>query len=229
MAIYIYRPVPSESARALAAAVEGRKVSHIPKKLIRQDVVIGWGVRVPALRCKVLNGILVRGKFTDAEILTNAGVPTITVSRTHQDGWIGRSNHHVGGNDLLWPPRTVDYWVKREEIVKEFRVHSFKGRSLRAGIKVHRTGFETPHEWIRSWDGGWRISYDGESVKQKHRDLAHRAIEALGLDFGAVDIGQLKDKTLIVLEVNRAPGIENGTVGVYAKAIREWADSREVE
>lgn len=136
--------------------------------------------------------------------------------------WLPRLRNHVGGNDLLSPPATPDFFVKKENIVEEFRVHSFNGKSIRAGKKEHREGFAQPHPWIRSWDGGWRILYDGVSAKQKHRDLAHAAVNALGLTFGAVDIGVKDDGSLIVLEVNRAPGLEGGTVDRYATAIQQF-------
>lgn len=138
--------------------------------------------------------------------------------------WVGRTNNHTGGRDLLAPPRTPDYFVKKETFANEYRVHSFLGRSIRAGKKVHRTDFTgTRSPWVRSWDGGWKISYDGASVRQRHRDIAHAAVRALGLDFGAVDIGETADGTLIVLEVNRAPGLEGGTVTAYANAIQKWS------
>jgi hypothetical protein len=144
-----------------------------------------------------------------------------------QGEWLGRSSNHVGGGDLLNNSGT-DYFSLKEAFVEEFRIHSFLGRSIRAGKKVHRTPADTtpftgtPHAWIRSWDGGWRISYDGVSANQAMRDLAHSACQALNLDFGAVDIGRLADGTYKVIEVNRAPGIDNSTVTVYANAVRRW-------
>lgn len=141
--------------------------------------------------------------------------------------WLGRASNHVGGGDLLNNSGT-DYFSKKEEFVEEFRIHSFLGRSIRAGKKVHRTLTDptpfrgTPHTWIRSWDGGWRISYDGVSANQAMRDLAHEACRALSLDFGAVDIGRLADGTYKVIEVNRAPGIDAGTIPKYADSIRKW-------
>lgn len=138
--------------------------------------------------------------------------------------WVGRLNNHVGGNDLFrWLDAqeqgygiNVDYWVKLLDIREEYRVHSFKGASIRAGVKIPRAG-ATPHGWIRSWDGGWMISYQG--VRQAVRDIAHAAIAALDLDFGAVDIGKLADNSYMVLEVNRAPGLEGHTIDAYANAL----------
>lgn len=149
--------------------------------------------------------------------------------------WLARATDHVGGGDLLHPEDwRIGYFVKKEEFVKEFRIHSFLGKSIRAGIKDLRDGFSIDgttgiskaHPWIRSWEGGWRIKYDGISSKKKHRDLAHEAVKALGLDFGAVDIGERADGTLCVLEVNRAPGLKEGTIDVYATAIQNWVANR---
>ena len=136
--------------------------------------------------------------------------------------WVPRLFNHTGGADLLTPPATPEFFVKKEEFVNEYRVHSFLGKSLRAGKKAPREDFRNPHAWVRSWDGGWRIVYDGVTVKQRHRDIAHQAVAALGLQFGAVDIGERRDNSLAVLEVNRAPGLEGGTVDAYVRAIQQW-------
>jgi hypothetical protein len=146
--------------------------------------------------------------------------------------WVGRTNNHTGGADLLTPTTAPDYFVKKETFVNEYRIHSFLGRSIRGGRKGLRDGFSLDgangtrraSNWVRSWDGGWKINYDGETVKQKHRDIAHDAVRALGLDFGAVDIGERQDGSLVVLEVNRAPGLEGGTITVYSNAVTNWAN-----
>lgn len=318
MSLYVYRRQGSDGARALADALGGRRWrdqrSPLSTKVRPNDVVISWGEEfTPPAGVRVLNGAPIRNKFTDAQLLMQAGVPTIQVSRTRpattttrtipagadpaltqwtraaelakdfiEDGdfegnvprtaprlrgvdefitalttlrqtlatpvptsrtetvqgvdgeWIGRSNSHVGGNDLLAGTGS-DYFARKENIVREYRVHSFLGRSIRAGQKQLREGWtaattaapfnpgrQIAHPWIRSWDGGWRIVYDGVSVRNAHRDLAQQALNALNLDFGAVDIGETADGRLIVLEVNRAPGIEGGTVTNYANAIQNW-------
>jgi hypothetical protein len=296
MAYIIYRPQSSESARALTNALGGRRVVR-PETLARLapgNKIIFWGAHGAHRMApdQVLNYQPLTNKVKDAEILTTAGVPTITFSRTlpppsvvdlaqiaepaiilaedfinvtpsrqepyrtaltafrealerlqagldtSPDEWLPRAANHVGGTDLLAAaplPFSPDYWAKKESITREFRIHSFKGRSIRAGMKIPRDGYQVcedgllpdignvqAHAWVRSHGGGWRISYDGDSIRQKHRDLAHAAVAALGLDFGAVDIAERADDSVFVLEVNRAPGIEAGTIDAYARAIREW-------
>lgn len=138
-----------------------------------------------------------------------------------QGEWLPRLFSHVGGNDLLNPPAAPEFYVKKENIVEEIRIHSFNEKSIRAGIKKPRPGAQQ-HPWIRSYDGGWSIIYDGFESKKAQRELAHKAVKALGLNFGAVDLGKRADGSWIVLEVNRAPGLEGGSVTTYANAIRAW-------
>lgn len=150
---------------------------------------------------------------------------------TTNDTWVGRLNSHIGGNDLLAPPnglngrRVAEFYVKKLDIKEEYRIHCFLGKSIRAGIKVPREDGVTVHPWVRSFNGGWRIKYDEFKSKESMRVLAAKAVEALGLDFGAVDLARLRDNSLLVLEVNRAPGLEGGTLEAYARAIKSWINA----
>jgi hypothetical protein len=141
--------------------------------------------------------------------------------------WLGRRNNHVGGADLLAVPAQPDYYSRKENIVEEYRIHMFLGKSIRAGKKekqATRPDGRTPaHPWIRSFDAGWKINYQGFKSNEAMRDLANKALKALKLDFGAVDLGKLADGSYIVLEVNRAPGVEGGTAETYAKKIIAWS------
>lgn len=234
MAIHIYRRRGSTGAFRLAKELECVRIRDINRaKFKPNDVLICWGEADPGVGIKTLNGAPIRSKLTDALILIKAKVPTIEISKVAVPGWLARSTYHTGGTDLLNPGRKkVGFWTKKEEFVKEIRIHSFGGRSIRAGVKALRKEFsldgakgtQKAHPWVRSWDGGWRIVYDGVTAQQKHRDVAHAAVKALDLHFGAVDIGERADGSLCVLEVNRAPGVEGGTVKRYADAIRGWVN-----
>jgi len=159
------------------------------------------------------------------ELITQLG-RLATIARTPapppqrvQGEWLPRASSHVGGDDLLHPPATPDFWSRRENLTEEYRIHSFLGKSIRAGRKMPREGFQNPHDWIRSFDAGWRINYDDFKSTKEMRAIAAKAVGALELQFGAVDIGRKADGGLIVLEVNRAPGLEGGTVAAYTRAI----------
>lgn len=169
-----------------------------------------------------LNRVPVLNKKREVEVLNEAGVPTVCVSPRPLDGlWLPRVANHVGGRDLLHPGR-ADYFVRKEEIANEYRVHVFKHGddyvSIRTGRKAPMEGVGA-HEWIRSREGGWHLVYDGHGVKDVHRAPAKAAVKALGLDFAAVDVAERPDGSVFVLEVNRAPGLEAKTAEVYARHI----------
>lgn len=165
------------------------------------------------------------GRYTRSEVEVIAREIATYLQQTARNTaaeWLPRTNYHTGGRDLLNPGR-ADFYAKREEIVEEYRIHSFLGKSIRAGIKKPRRSFDgTVHPWIRSYDSGWAITYSGFSSTPEMRKLAKDATKALGLDFAGVDLGRTSDGRLIVLEVNRAPGIEGNTVTAYAEAIKNW-------
>jgi glutathione synthase/RimK-type ligase-like ATP-grasp enzyme len=56
-------------------------------------------------------------------------------------------------------------------------------------------------------------------LSEAAKEASIRAVAALGLDFGGVDILVKKDGSCAVLEVNSAPGIEGTTLDKYAEAI----------
>jgi hypothetical protein len=143
--------------------------------------------------------------------------------------WLARRSNHVGGDDLLAEIAQGDFYSQKEDITEEYRLHMFDKKSLRAGKKVQRPARpdgSAPHPWIRSFDAGWIIQYDGFRSTREQRTLAAAALRALNLDFAAVDIGKKRDGSLIVLEVNRAPGVEGNTINAYARKIISWAAGR---
>jgi len=247
MALHVYCPRMSGGARDLVEALGANRLRNFDgmnfwrKRLkirVREgDIIVCWGHPLPELDgVRILNGdVKLYDKLGENQVLSGANIPTVYAVRGPipkeyaQRGWefIPRMANHVGGNDLLRRPARADFYVRKENIQSEFRIHSFNGKSIRAGIKVPRT--PNPHPWIRSYDAGWRIDYDGFKSNEGMRKIAHKAVKALGLTFGAVDIGQLDNGNLIVLEVNRAPGIEGGTLEAYVRAIRKWVENPKAE
>ena len=227
MTLLIYRTQPSEGAVALAVAlreagVRAKKVSRLPRRLNRHRYV-AWGSYIEG-DIDALNNIRVIGKLTEIQKLVAAGVPTVTLGGYHEEASLYRNFNHVGGHDLLNPAVALTrpgFWVKKEEIAKEFRIHIWDGQSIRAGRKDKLS--EDSHPWIRSYDGGWRIVYDGHGIKNKHREVAKNAVAALGLHFAAVDVAERPDGTVFVLEANRAPGLEGNSLSIYRDKIIEWA------
>jgi hypothetical protein len=252
MATYVYCPRRSGGALELVKALGASRLRHFDglnfwdkrkKFTVKEgDSIVCWGASCPELEgVKVLNALAEpMSKTEELSKLTLAGIrcPKVYVDSSCKGNpsFLGRSQYHIGGNDLLTPPSHPDFYVVKEKFVKEYRVHSFNGKSIRSGTKILREGFKLvgenewepnknlAHPWIRSFDAGWRIDYTGFRSTENMRRIAHKAVKTLGLVFGAVDIAELQDGNLVVLEVNRSPGIEGGTINAYVKAINKWIE-----
>lgn len=230
--IYIYTPSASTGARDLAKAIremggQGKRIKNLGVGLKKGDLVVCWGKGVPPLKdgVKVLNQKVLGNKLAEHKALLKAGVPVPELSSKPKAGFIGRSSNHQGGKDLLAGGGS-SYWVEKIETTREFRIHVMGGLSIRAGMKVPRDGFPSPHPWIRSYDGGWRLSYgpaNHQYVKDSLREAAKAAVSTLGLDFGAVDVAFKKGGGVVVWEVNKAPGLEGGSLKKYAEKLIQLA------
>lgn len=190
----------------------------------------GWDLSKAAL--KPLNNVPQYGKLYEATYLLGVGVPgpEVLPNAPDYDGrgvgrvWLPRRNNHQKGHDFISPPRVPDYWTQRLELTDEYRVHVFGGRVARIGKKFPRRSFEGRHHpWVRSFETGWGFRFRGEwrrSIPEPVRRWSITAVDALGLDFGAVDVG-VGPGGVVVLEVNRAPGLEPRTIQAYAGKIAE--------
>ena len=98
----------------------------------------------------------------------------------------------------------------------EFRVHVAGGQVIDFVEKKARVGGSADRA-IRNHAGGWVFAHDDLSAtRDSLSDIAVRAVNAVGLDFGGVDVlaileegtGQRRVKKAIVCEVNSAPAWE---------------------
>lgn len=195
------------------------------------DTVVCWGGDLPEIDgVRVLNGLDKPLRLLDEwQRLSDAGLLIFGITRakklklpltTKVQGRLQETN--------------PEYDIIQERFTAEYRIHSFDKRSIRAGVKVIRDGFRIceendwrpdsglAHPWIKSFVGGWRVNYDGFKSSPELRRIAHKAVSAVELTFGAVDVGMRSDGSLKVLEVDRAPRVEGITVQSYARAITRW-------
>lgn len=119
------------------------------------------------------------------------------------------------GEELPEAPLYTRYVPKAQE----FRVHVFNGKVICVQEKRKKKGAKVNHI-IRSHKKGWVFCYQDIKEPDGLRELAVKAVNALGLDFGGVDIIYTKKlDQLFVLEVNSAPGIEGTSLEAYANEI----------
>jgi glutathione synthase/RimK-type ligase-like ATP-grasp enzyme len=117
-------------------------------------------------------------------------------------------------------PLYVRYVPKKDE----YRVHVMQGRVIDVQKKMRRSGEflgdpET-RNMVRNYDNGWVFGRAGIAPPRDVIDQSIAAVAALGLDFGAVDVGWTENiQQATVYEVNTAPGLTGTTLSTY---IREF-------
>lgn len=143
---------------------------------------------------------------------------TIILARTLSDSSKGRGILVVRHGDSL-PTSPLYTKYKRKKF--EYRVHVFMGEIIDVVQKKARNNKpENFTTLVRSYDNGWIFSRNLDYFPDDLLVVGLNAVDALGLDFGAVDIiwNEKQDKCF-ALEVNTAPGIEGTTVENYVEAI----------
>lgn len=226
----------SRSAKALADALGGKVLKREGSKYIRKpgDVVINWGdSKAGTLSCLNLGGNveLASNKHQAFLKLREAGVPVpaFTSDKSSVD-WVGLTvvRHKLSGHsgegielrdasDLPSAPLYVQYIPKKTE----YRVHVVGGRVILVQRKARNPQCDNPDWKVRNHANGFIFVRNDVEAPPSVVDAAKRAVSALGLDFGAVDIiWNDKQKEPYVLEVNTAPGLEGSTIDDYADGFK---------
>ena len=107
----------------------------------------------------------------------------------------------------------------------EFRAHVFKGKLIDIQQKKKRSGVEANSE-IRNHSNGYIYARSDIIVPDIVAEASVKAVELLGLDFGAVDIGyRERDNKAFVFEVNTAPGLVGSTLVNYTNVFTNYLNS----
>lgn len=238
----------SSSVRALARATGLRRINL---NMLRfrprpDDLILNWGAYCPPADKGYCDARWVnhwsavsvaRNKVLALMEFDAHAVPTLewTVAKERALEWLrdgetvvvratptgqGGSGIEVigpGADDMPDAPLYTKYAKKRTE----YRLHVWRGDLLDIQEKRRRSGSEADSR-IRSYNNGWIFARENVAVPECVSKAAVAAVNALGLDFGAVDIGYNAhyDKP-IVFEVNTAPGLEGTTLERYAEKARE--------
>ena len=241
--------IGSRSARFIARALNGLRVRFDGRYRPRPNhLLINWGTpRTPTWWRKGLNQPqlvnMSANKKLSLAVLHMAGIPvpefTTDIEVAHE--WIrngkvvvGRRilNGHGGIGCVVYAPEfenilsPLPLYTKHLRHKDEYRIHVFKGQVIDYAKKRKRRGFAGVDPWIRSYNNGWVFCREGIQLPDGIADLAIKSVAALGLDFGAVDIGyRQKEAKGYVFEVNTAPGMQGTTIMSYINAIRTYMRS----
>lgn len=126
------------------------------------------------------------------------------------------------GEDLV----EANLYTKYQEKTAEYRVHVFTGEAFwaqeRVPIEEEANSFyrENPDQRIRVSKNGWTLYIANRTCPRSCFLVAIQAVSALGLDFGAVDIGyNSRNNQVCVYEVNTAPELSDRTCSAYVEQI----------
>jgi len=242
--IFPYK-IGSLSAKKLARALKVLRVSHTYNAK-RSDTIVNWGSSTPphfrwmeqdlnkphaiALASNKLNTFLeYRSKFF-------THIPQWTTNPNEAKQWteLGLkvycrtklTSHSGHGIVITNDPRyviTAPLYTLHTKHKDEYRVHIFKGEVLDVQKKKRKLGFNGSSSGIRNHSSGWIYARTDVAIPDMLCPIAIQAVELLGLDFGAVDIGhKVNDNKFFVFEVNTAPGLEGSTLDKYTKAIYNY-------
>jgi glutathione synthase/RimK-type ligase-like ATP-grasp enzyme len=203
------------------------------------DLIINWGRTERRFNGEYVNRpervAVACNKLEAAQVFGDFGVPQpdFTTDRDVARGWL-RDNSGVvcrtllranSGRGIVFLDGTTDEEVPAAPLYTryirkstEFRVHIIGGQVIDFQEKKRR--LEVPDEevnWqIRNHGNGFIYARSDTELPNCVSNSAVRAVDSLGLDFGAVDIGfNARREKCRVYEVNTAPGIEGSTLEAY--------------
>ena len=107
---------------------------------------------------------------------------------------------------------------------REFRVHVFNGKVIDYIEKKRMNKERRPenfNKYLCSNEMGWVFCRNNIKHIDSVKTEAIKAVNALGLDFSAVDV-IYHNETAYILEANTAPGIMGITLGKYVNAVRSF-------
>ncbi len=232
----------SESARRLKEVLGGRPLLK-PDGVYRPregDVIINWGsARNPNFLGEGVRMLnlpehveVASNKLSTLVALSRAGVTTIpfTSNQGEASSWDGtiyvrnELRGHSGegiviiGQDDEVPPAPL--YTKAIDNQGEYRIHVMNGEVFDYRKKSRMDGDEPTEDQskIRTLGNGWIYRQGNLRRLERVEELAIQAINALNLDFGAVDIIMDANGDVFVLEVNTAVGLADNTLESYQQA-----------
>lgn len=237
--LYHRRSRPTGEVLARALNTECGESTGAMNRAYAIDGLIRWGSRADTLADsgtqRVLNPAaaieLASNKLESLTVLRDRGIPvpdwdTDPEALVERSGYpiLGRRIQHARATDVVlclqrrdWRRRPRDYYVSYVPTNREYRLHVAGGEVIRIQGKYLDVS-EDYLPWIRNFATGHRFRAPSRRLHNARLDSAVGAVEALGLDFGAVDLIVADDGGHYVLEVNTSPSCSPLTGAAYVRA-----------
>lgn len=241
----------SLGAKSLAKALNAVRVfpngGYVPKP---DDIVINWGnSRVPIWNApmvwnnwdSVKNAIRKDNTFI---YLAENNIRTVpwTQERIFAKDWLLNKEIVFARQQLAASQgQGIVVMHKPEDLVNaplytlyvpgcdEYRIHVAFDKIINFQQKKKKNGANAD-KYIRSYEKGWIFARQEVVAPNETRLAARKAIRALGLHFGAVDIlYNPQTGKEYILEVNTAPGLDSqNSIDSYANAFKDYAQEKYV-
>lgn len=241
--ILIKQYKPCQGAKDLAEGLNGQRIKceGSTYRYREGDIVINWGFagtfdgRITYNQPEAIRNA--SDKRRSFRLFNDHNVPTLrwTTSQGAADIW-GRGGSRVYGRTasgmagegiVVYEPNTAvgvhELYTEGFATKREFRVHVVGGKAVHTMEKKKVRDYEgTPDPLVRSHRRGWVFCIRNlDPIPTTVQQAAVRAVQALGLDFGGVDIGLDVRNNVVVFEVNTAPGLEGSTIPAYINRFKE--------
>lgn len=228
----LYHKSTSVTGRKLAAAL-GLKCGRRGDRVRPNDTLLRWGSSIPKECGHEINAAAAIQRAADKlRAFAALRVAGVRVPDHHPNDWralpagriIGRSRWGSGGRGIVVydsPEDTLpghEMYVQFVPSTREYRLHVVKGEVIRVQRKYHETGVDD--QPIRNHTNGYVFKAPQRQLHQRRLDMAVKAVDALGLDFGAVDMLIDAEGQEWVLEVNTAPACSPLTMSLYVEKLR---------
>lgn len=207
----------------------------------REDILIRWGgtEKTPQRAGRVVNKrdaiILASNKREALRKMAECHVPIPRTWGINDPGILfpalGRKDHHRKGSDIVLCIQKSDlqralnagctHMTGLIPKAREFRVHVFENEILKISEKI-LTEPEKYCPWIWNYETGFTFRNPRAllpAVQTQLEAAAKAAVQAIGLDFGAVDICIGDDGHMRVFEVNTGPSLAEKSMGLYARKL----------
>lgn len=236
MAYLLYSNSTSATGKELAAALGIACGSKPPSK--KQNVLIRWGSteQVSEKPGRVLNNrnaiLLATNKLESLKHLKAAGITVPEVwTRGDQVKFpaLARKINHSQGADIILCLQKQDirrainrkrsYFVEYIPTDREYRAHVFRGNIFRVNQKLLQEKEQwVPH--IRNVTNGYIFAKPREAMGNAAETAVRKAVESIGLDFGAVDLVIGDNGNPYILEINTGPSLVEVGVEAYAEIMK---------
>lgn len=202
-----------------------------------------------AIAANKLSAFMHLADYNEANPKNQVRIPEFTTSKYVAEKWM-EEGHDVcsravlsgnNGEGLIISkdkdkhPDYAPLYTLYKPKMKEYRIHVING----AVVAIQRKVWPAGRKKKDAGDFKARNYVDGFVFQtEKVKDLpsndiitqAKRAVKALGLDFGGVDVIWNKQENLTyILEVNTAPGIEGSDIKIYADSLGDMLEDLSVE